>query len=890
MKPISLLVTTKFAPPRLSSQAVPRDALISRLNEARHHRLVLITGSAGFGKTTVLTHWRMELLKDGATVSWLSLNAEDDAPEVFCAGLIGALQKMGVALEDHVLLLDSKDEDWRQAVCAVLINALDRDNAEKYLMIDDFHHISNPTTLSLIQALVDNAPATFHLMLATRQACPLLLGRTRAMGELCEIDSSELTFTFRESYAFLKSHLNAAIDLETAHSIHDLTNGWPIGLQLLAITLKSKPGNQPGQQLLSSSNLGAYLSEDVVHDLPPELLEFMQKLSILRRFNVELAAHVCDIDNAADMIAMLEARNLFVQPVDLQERYQWYRWHPMFADFLGQRLAESTHDIRQLHLRAAEWFNREALYPEAIRHALLSEDFSNVVQIIQDALPTVSSLSHFGTYMRWIERVPPDLLARRPRLMLISAWIAAITGHLERARELAGTLASSRLSLLQVRYINLLHAVIAILGEDAETALATVRTVGDAPLGHPFFECFRTGVTVGALAYLGRYGEARSEFNAPNARVVHTQDTELALVNRSAFASVAWLEGNMLEAERSCAAILALAEAGYGRRSLSASTIATLMAGILYETDRIDDAREMLTKRLNVLHFSAPEYMYCATVTYARLQCLQESPQAALEYLVKQQAHFRHIGRDHGVVLALAEQVNITLKLGDRRHASSLQATLDDLATPPHGSACCQLSIQSVAALSRARLALASDKPEQALQALEEAHRFGLQLNRGVLLVKADILRALALNELKRDAQAHLSLSTAIASGYRLGLMRTFLDEGEALYELLLNLDEQKEAAVEEYRQQLLRQLAIGVHQSHAKTSMDKNDNPEALLLTKREKEILALVEQTMSNKRIALALNISEQTVKWNLKNIFIKLGVSSRYEAISAARRIAQ
>ncbi|MNO91865.1 HTH-type transcriptional regulator MalT [compost metagenome] len=279
--------------------------------------------------------------------------------------------------------------------------------------------------------------------------------------------------------------------------------------------------------------------------------------------------------------------------------------------------------------------------------------------------------------------------------------------------------------------------------------------------------------------------------------------------------------------------------------------------------------------------------MYCATLTHARLQCLQESAQAALDYLVIQEANFRSLGRDHGIALMLAEQVRITLRTGDWRHAYSLQTTLDDLAGQPQDSALRHLSIQSAAALSRARLALARQKAEQALAALEQVHIIGQQLNRGILLVKADLLKAFALNELAREDEARESLGTAIASGYRLGLMRTFLDEGEALHELLKSHGKQSKKEVEQYRQQLLAQL---VKAANVKASADNTAPAAPLPLTKREQEILSLVEQSMSNKRIALSLNISVQTVKWNLKNIFVKLGVSSRYEAIIAMRKITQ
>lgn len=890
MKPNTLLVSTKFAPPRLSSQTVLREELMTRLNDARHKKLLVITGSAGFGKTTLMAQWRMELIKDGARVSWLSLVPEDSSRAIFCAGLVGTLQKAGLALEDDLWLLSEAGESgWQQAICAALINSLERDGAEQYLMIDDFQHISDPPILALIQALVDAAPSNLHIALASRVGPSLLLGRLRAMGDLCEIDGSELSFAFRESLSFLKSHLDASIDLDAAHSIHDLTNGWPIGLQLVSISMKSKPAKQarPARQLLNNANLGAYLSEDVISDLPAELFQFMQKISILRRFNASLAAHVTESDRAPELIASIEARNLFLLPVDMEDRYQWYRLHPMFTEFLNQRLVEEVVDVSRLHLRAAQWFANEGLFTEAVRHAVLSGDFHTVVEILERAIPTLNNLGHLGVFMRWIERVPTDLLSVHPRLMLMGAWSAVMVGHLETARHWKDILTTSRPTEIQALQIKLLQAMIAEMDDDVESALVHLNEIGDAALGHEFFECFRLGLTVGALAVLGHYPQARSRFNAPDARFVQNNISEVALVNRSTIAMVAMYEGNVLEAERICSNILATAENHHGRRSVSASSTAAVLAELWYELDRIDDARETLANRLDVVHFCAPEYMYCAARSYARLQYLQEGLRCALDYVVKKEAHFRAQGLDRGVALMLAEQVNLVLKTGDWRHADSLQVVLDDLSRQPERSRTCHSAIVAIAGLSRARLALARQEPESALQIIEAVHEIAVRLNRGVLLVKADILKAVALEKLGNEA-FRSSLLNALASGYRLGLLRTFIDEGDMLHGLLVDLDCQSVETLAQYKQQLLARMTFTM-----KTSVDKPPAASAAAhegtepLTKREQEILALLEQSMSNKHIALALNISVQTVKWNLKNMFIKLGVSSRYEAIIVARK---
>jgi LuxR family maltose regulon positive regulatory protein len=386
---------------------------------------------------------------------------------------------------------------------------------------------------------------------------------------------------------------------------------------------------------------------------------------------------------------------------------------------------------------------------------------------------------------------------------------------------------------------------------------------------------------------LGRHAEARSAYNASIAQIGQADNSESAFICRSMFGLIAFYEGKVLEAERYYSGILVQAEEHHRRRSISASTIAAVLAEVLYELDRIDDARETLANRLNVLHYSAPQCMYSAAQTYARLQALQESPQDALDFLVVKETRFRDLGLCHGVAIMLAEQVALVLATGDFRHADSLQGSLDELARQPRASRYLEDVIQAIAALSRARLALARRDPQLALSALDAVQDIASAMNRGALLVCADILKAIALAELKRAEKWRSSLKSAVASGYRLGLMRTFLDEGESLRVLLEELNCDDVAALAHYKGQLLARFAPAVRQAPSKRAQAVPSHEDTQPLTNREQEILALLEQSMSNKRIALALNISVQTVKWNLKNIFIKLGVSSRYEAMLIARK---
>ncbi|MCY1337087.1 Serine/threonine-protein kinase PknK [compost metagenome] len=187
---------------------------------------LLVSGAAGYGKTTLLAQWRQVLIREGAAVAWLSLAPEDETLSLFGADLLGTLQQAGLPLEGELIkLLEVGTEDGARAFAAVLINTIARVSARLYLILDDFQHARDPRITAMMQLLVDRAPTNLHLVLASRVTPGLLLGRLRGMGEVCEIDSSELGFSFRESETFLKTCLGDDLKLDVAHSI----TTWPPG-------------------------------------------------------------------------------------------------------------------------------------------------------------------------------------------------------------------------------------------------------------------------------------------------------------------------------------------------------------------------------------------------------------------------------------------------------------------------------------------------------------------------------------------------------------------------------------------------------------------------------------------------------------------------------------
>jgi LuxR family maltose regulon positive regulatory protein len=895
MPPISAPITTRFSPPRISSHAVLRELLLIRLQTARDCRLTLINGSAGFGKTTLMAQWRQSLIKEGNSVVWLSLAQEDAALESFCGNLISTLQHAGVPLESDLLLLIERESlDGLLALASVMINTLARVSTPLYLMIDDFHFAVDPRISRLVQLVVDGAPTQLHIVLASRVNPNLKLGRLRAMAELCEISASDLGFDFNESLAFLKTYLDEGIDLDLAHTIHNNTDGWPIGLQLLSISLKSNPREDAKihRLLPGNSDLRDYLTEDVVEGLPPAITEFLERISILRRFNPEVAAHVSQTAEAADLIASIEAHNLFILPVDLESQQQWYRLHPLFAEFLHQRLAASNADVSALHLRAAQWFEQAGMISEATRHAVLSENLEELVRLLERKQPTYHSLSHLGQFMRWLDCVPLEQLSQHPKVLLQGAWgcvLTMLTGKaetwievLENSTAARGTWGSQ---------IDLVRAAIALQHDDLARCNQLVRGLPERAFAHPFNQRMRECLYINGLVYLGQQQQAWQYLNSPECTTLRTSHDELALMIIATTAHGILLCGNVLEASRHLIDVLLLAESKHGRRSVSACTCAVAVAEAHYEMDRIDDVREALSNRLDLLRYAPPSVTISAMLSVARVNYLQESPASALTYLAKMAMEFRARGFDRALAHNLTEQVRILLGNGDWRQCESQRAGLDALTHRHAGDAPVAHEISALAALSRARIGLARQEPDRTLAALDIVEQFAERYSRGQWAIQARLLRAVALNDLGREAQSVALLREVVGESYQLGLVRTVLDEGPALLALVARLDCQDDPVLDSYRSRLaaVPLNCAGSGPSAARATKDPAAG-ESSLFTRRELEIISLIEQSMPNKRIAQTLNLSQETIKWNFKNIYTKLGVSSRYEALIALKQRAQ
>ncbi|UVE19718.1 LuxR C-terminal-related transcriptional regulator [Pseudomonas sp. LS44] len=879
------LVSTKFSPPRLGTQSIPRQRLLDAFQGMAKRRVGLVTGSPGFGKTTLLAQWRQEMMRVGADVAWLSLSVDDKQLSIFFAYLHGALQRLGIPFDSGIPPEGVRPEFIDEVVAAIVEGAAGI-NKELFLVLDDYQHVSDQRSHQLMQRLLDHSPANLHFVIVSRVAPPLNFSRLRLLDEVVDIDCAALPFDLGETRAFLELNLTALkLTAEEVLLVHELTSGWPASLQLILILLRSNPDARGMLRDLGwrSDDLQTYLAEEVMAHLPVELAGFMERISMCRRFNASLAEAVTGCLDAPALLKRMAEENLMIVRVESDDRQPWYRFHALFGDFLSARLArQHQRELVELHRRAARWLAEHALLAEAVRHATLGDDLAFAAEMIERATPASWSLDQLSPLLRLLERLPEDILFSRPRLFFLGCLAYALTARpakaelwLERFR------LSGAAQPIDIRHrLPLVQAAIEVQRDRTDPIIALLE--GFVPLAEDYSVTRYGAPALLAIAYsaAGRYADALRCLDE-NPIPESDRDSEMALIGEGARTLCHLQVGRMVEAEQGGVVQLARAVAVHGHRSASAYLGAATLAEVYRERDRIDEAREVLANRNGLLQWAMPDTMLRATICRARLDLLQESPAVAMAFLERQVRHFRHLGLHRPLVHCLAEQSRLALLQHDRGAAAERASQIDQVAEAFGQASGFTAEIPALASLARVRICLADNYPDRALEALHGLRDYAQRYERGQFTVLALLLEAQARADLREGARVEVLLVEALRLGAELGLVRTFLDEGPALQRLLVPLAERSPS---EYLSDLLSRFAVADSSSRGGEAADA---AAKTLLTPRELAILQLINQAMSNKRVALTLNISLETVKWNLKNIYVKLGVSSRYDAISWARK---
>jgi LuxR family maltose regulon positive regulatory protein len=891
------LTVTKLLPPRADTFAVKREGLLRRLSRASHASLVLVAAPAGFGKTNLLRQWRQDLLANGALVAWLNLDSEDDHLRRFCSYLAASLARAEPTLSASLttLLLEGAIAD-REALVSALVGDLHRAGREVWLVLDSFESVRSPEIHDFVAQLLHFAPANVHVAIAARAEPDFPRGELAMRNLELVLGPQDLSFSLDETRLHVAQRAESVVTNAMVARLHRATRGWPAGLQLAVAALN---GGIPLERYLTGpAGLGrdsaALLAETVIGNLPADDLHLLVSMAVLRRFNAELCSAILGRELPTGTLERIRASQPFVQALDMDGG--WYEYHPIFHDWLMRRLeAWPTDKVMEIQRRAAEWFGAHGHAPEAVQQALASGDIATAAAYLEEAVEvTLREGGDPSILHMWLDQLPQDLLTRSPLVCVRMTVGLLLCYRWDDALALLATIDPACLSEDDRFSYTMAQAALSIVTDRTSDALRIAdRWPETAPQRDWLVYAAACNISAIAHMHAGNYERAREcvQPAMTDSWAAYGPFSQLYVLMIQAL--LLETQGQMRQAEHLCNKALDNVRRDFPDGSAAVAMVAASSASMLYERSRFDKLDEMIASRLEIIAgHCLPDLILRAYRSSIRAAASRGDLQEAHDLAGQLEALGTQRGLDRLCAVAIDERIRMHLRYGVRADATRLLVRLREIAErygDLRNDARCEIAI--LARTAEARLALAQGRPAEAVKVLSDLAAEATRCGRTYAAVALESLHAESLHAAGDSGSAGRKLADALAVGERLGMFRVFLDEldGGVLLDLVQRASGQRGTATPAYIARLVAALSRedGLRASRSAQSGRWAEVPREPI-SRRERDVLELLARGLTNRQLADALEVSPDTVKYHLKNIFAKLQVVDRRAAVQSARQL--
>lgn len=899
-----ILATKLYSPPP-RARAVLRPRLMDRLNDGLHSKLVLISAPAGFGKTTLVSAWIEKIERPAA---WLSLDEKDNDLTRFLTYFVHALQTIAPTLGAGLLgVLQSHQTASIESMLTVLLNEINTISDIFILVLDDYHVIDAAPIDDALAFLVEHLPPHMLLVITTRDDPQLPVARLRARGQLTEVRASDLRFTPAETAEFLNHVMRLDLSAQDIATLETRTEGWIAGLQLAAISLQGQQDTSLFIQSFTGSHhfVLDYLVEEVLQQQSEAAQKFLVYTSVLKHMCGELCDAIMPSStiDGQTMLENIERANLLIVPLD--NTRQWYRYHHLFADVLQTRLQKEYPDqVCGLHQRASKWYEQNGFTSDAIHHACAAEDFGRAAQLLELAFPSMDENLQSSSWLDYAKLLPAALIEAMPVLNTAYAWALLNRGNLEAARvkleavERLLAAPSAKMMVVDQAQFRLLPASIATAYAYHAQALGnvpdTIRYTQQVLSLLPETDLLRRGQaqTLLGLSYWasGDLEAAQRMFSAfMDSMRNHNIPEFISVVFVVADINIAF--GRLREALSVYTNALELV-ANHSEPIAGVEHLYRGISELQLEWGDLETAIHYLQTAEQLGKQAAlPDWEHRLRVAQARIADAQGDRAGALALLDAAERFYVRTPLPEPHPLA-ALKVRIWVKQNNldnaliwvRNRGLHIDDEIDYLSEFEY------ITLARVL-IAQYRRNLSVDSLYQALKLLERVLTTAEAGKRTGTVIEIHILQALAYEALAKIPEALKYLERALILAEPEGYVRLFINEGAPMARLL---DQDRAYSITvDYTQTLLAAFAHDEKTKQAQPTVKpaKLQHPQPDMierLSERELEVLHRIAEGLANSEIAERLFISKHTVKVHSRNIFSKLDVHTRTQAVAKARSL--
>jgi LuxR family maltose regulon positive regulatory protein len=897
----TVLATKLYIPPP-RSKLVHRPRLTERLKQGLAGKLTLISAPAGFGKTTLISEY---IDTEKYNAAWLSLDKEDNDHTRFLTYLVTSLQTIEENIGMGALgLLQLPQPPPTESILTTLLNEIATVPDNFFLVLDDYHVIDSKLIDNLLTFFLEHLPPRMHVVITTRKDPDLPLPRLRVRRQLTEFRATDLRFTSSEAIGFFNQVMGLNLSVKDVATLESRTEGWIAGLQLAALSMEGRDDVSGFIQAFAGHDryIVDYLVEEVLRSQPENVRSFLLQTSILNRLSGPLCNAVTGREDSKKILETMERSNLFVVPLD--DKRHWFRYHHLFADVLHAHAIEEHPDqIPKLHLLASEWFEHNDLASDAIRHTLAAKDYERAAALIELAWPEMEAKFQDITWLGWVNAVPEDVIVTRPVLNVAYAWALLTYGDLEDGEtrlqhaekgldsfediNVQSDIPAEKFVVVDEEQYRFLRSSIALargyIAQAHGDIPATVKQARQALDLLPEEDYLRNGVASAllGLAYWAS-GDLELAYQTLSTGVANMRKGGNMLFAISAnygLAEIRIAQGQLYDAIHIYEQTLQLVIKEGGILQMIAASMYLGLSELNRERGELETAKRHLQKSREYGKQSAlPDWSYRWCLAQSRFLEIQGDLNGVLEQIKKaEQLYYRNPMPDVRPVEALRARIwilqgRLTKVLSwVTEQGISINDDLSYMHEFEHITLVRLLIAQYKNDKSDRSILEAMELLERLLKAAEEGRRIGS-------VIEILVLQALAHEAQGNIQPALLSLERALVLAEPEGYVRIFVNEGSAIAELLEDTLDTKAAVPRVYVKKLLSAFRLN------KLFMEDKSLVEHL--SDRELEVLRHIAAGYSNKKIMDELFLSLSTVKTHIRNIFSKLSVHSRTEAIVKAK----
>lgn len=879
----SYYLHTKLYRPSLSEDYVPRPRLLAQLDKIAHYQLAILTAPAGYGKSTLASAWVEQVHYPHA---WLSLDEGDDDLIIFIGYFVSAIQTIFPEFGREIMkFAQAPARPSLATATSYLLRDLDQLTSDFVLILDDFHVIKNLDIHEVLSGLLRYPLPHFHLVLVSRHDLPTHIAKLRAQGRLLEIRAMDLRFSAAEVEDFLRKTLLTAPDSEMVQNLTDKTEGWPVGLRLATIAIRrwGIADHQPALLQVENTYVIDYLVSEVLVRQSMDVRSFLLKSAILDRFCLPLCAAIMDQESLdAGILDKLEREGLFIESLDNQR--EWFRYHQLFRDMLRHRLEAQTSaaEVAAMHLRASRWLADHGYVEDAINHALTSGDVQFAANILAQRSIKLINNERWLLLESLLNKFPPEAIHDEPNLLLILAWLMLAKMRLDQLAilrtKLEAHIKTSSPMREEERFLACSVHTFAAVGfnwvSDYEKAIFHGRKVlTESKLEWGLLHAY-VWIHLGTASQQLEGGQAGLTVLAEEDSVIQPVLNQVR--KHIAVAFVDWLSGDINKLAHSAENGLKLL--GDVPFFTSKSMLHMLAGSAYYQQTDMAAAEQHFRIVLGMKYgFQFQAYILSAigqALIYQAQNMVEEAWQmseTAVDFCLE-------IEHPTMLFFARAFQAELALRQGRLDQARLWAAQVDPTTLPK------LMPYLYQPQMTLPKIWLAEGTPDSLRKAeteLQRLHDIATAAHNVPCQIQVFSMQSLLFQAQQKMAAAEETQVQALRLAQPGGIMRLFVDLGPQMANLLKHLYMQGHAPV--YLRQILDAFPTAKPTQNSVLPMALVES-----LTEREMEVLGLLAQRLSNKEIAKMLVISTETVKRHTSNIYQKLQVKNRRQAVAKAYKL--